>query len=135
MSTEKTRVGIIGTGNIAQAHLRKLVQADGVEIAAVCDIAIGVEHGVGAQLRGGRVELDWSIDDGRVRFTVWNDAVMADDVALRVFERSFSTRCFLMLAPRGCEFRLTSREIGRILMFSVSSSAFLCLCARSMKFV
>ena len=42
--------------------------------------------------RGGHVELDWSVDSDRVRFSVWNAAVMARDVALRVFERTFSTK-------------------------------------------
>ncbi|MBW2276309.1 MAG: PAS domain-containing sensor histidine kinase [Deltaproteobacteria bacterium] len=42
--------------------------------------------------RGGQVKLDWSAGDESVRFSVWNDAVMAKDVALRVFERTFSTK-------------------------------------------
>jgi len=42
--------------------------------------------------RGGQVRLDWSLEGGRVTFSVWNDAVMAKDVAQRVFERTFSTK-------------------------------------------
>ncbi len=38
MSLEKVRVGIIGTGGIAQGHIRRLMSNPGAEVVALCDI-------------------------------------------------------------------------------------------------
>jgi hypothetical protein len=41
---------------------------------------------------GGTVRLGFQTGDGHARFTVWNAAAIPSDVALRVFQRNFSTK-------------------------------------------
>jgi len=41
MSDKKLRIGIIGTGGIAGAHMRSYMQLDNVEVVAGCDIVSG----------------------------------------------------------------------------------------------
>jgi hypothetical protein len=45
-----------------------------------------------ATAAGGRVRLEWQRDGDRVAFSVWNDTAMPEEVAQRVFTRSFSTK-------------------------------------------
>ena len=41
MSDNKLRIGIIGTGGIAGAHMRSYLQLDNAEVVAGCDIIPG----------------------------------------------------------------------------------------------
>jgi signal transduction histidine kinase len=51
-----------------------------------------VKNALEATPEGGEVRLWWQADDDSVAFHVWNAGAMRDDVALRVFQRYFTTK-------------------------------------------
>lgn len=80
-------------------HLKLFVNADSLKVRFSSDITIlthvlnsMVQNAFEASSRGMEIALGCYADDQAVMFTVRNSAVMAEDVQLQVFQRSFSTR-------------------------------------------
>ncbi|GBC98722.1 4-carboxy-2-hydroxymuconate-6-semialdehyde dehydrogenase [bacterium HR17] len=52
MAGEKTRIGFVGCGGIAQQHMNALAQMDGVQLVAFCDIVAEKAHDAAQRFNG-----------------------------------------------------------------------------------
>ncbi len=82
------------------AHHRQVVVAPGPPLAVDTDPTLLVRvlvnmvvNALEAEDEGATVRLSWErLEDNRVRFAVHNPSIMPDEVARRIFQRSFSTK-------------------------------------------